>query len=250
LWSGPQTLTNGGPQLDRWWLSVGLSSKIPNGSIVDFQVVMLLDGTIAEMTLLKGELDPPLRATSASKPPPTLGFPVQEPSTDGLNSPEPQVNSAGALADPEEKQTLYNTPYPIFTYKVKRSNLEAPRNAWNPRTQPFPADLRACAEKARQHLMNTREIRGSLEFWGVGIQWEPTSGPGGRSPCIIVKFQSTTLDGIHVPGPELFVVMLLDGTIAEMTLANGTLIYPFRTSPAAPQLQNRAPQSEVTEPPQ
>jgi len=106
------------------------------------------------------------------------------------------------------------------------------------------------AEKAKEHLMNTREITGSLKFSGMLITSESTSDPGRNGWYIVVRFSSTTQGGIHVPGPELFIVMLLDGTIAEMTLANGTLIYPFRTSPAAPQLQNRAPQSEVTEPPQ
>ncbi len=103
-------------------------------------------------------------------------------------------------------------------FLVPEASFRAAGNRWNPSTTPFPADIRASADKAREHLLKVRHLNGRLTLNSVAIRVR------GRNEvkCWYMEFyfdlESPRESAIHYNFP---VMMLLDGTIAEEHFVRG-----------------------------
>ena len=103
-------------------------------------------------------------------------------------------------------------------FVIPEASFLAAGNRWNPSTTPFPADIRASVDKARQHLMKVRHLDGRLTLNSMHISFR------GRNEvkCWWMEFyfdvESPRVSAIHYNFP---VMMLLDGTIAEEHYVRG-----------------------------
>lgn len=109
-------------------------------------------------------------------------------------------------------------------YVVPASHFFDTRNSWDPSRQPFPADVRACLERAKQQLAANGKKAGELEFRGVEIgmvNWRRHSVVGGRDGYESVErwYLRFTFYPLRRGSEKQIlpreIVMLLDGTVAE-----------------------------------
>jgi hypothetical protein len=197
---------------------------------------MLPNGSFATMTVTKGKLMIPLRQDASNT---SLGNSKGEPGRSVTSAPAPVEGAA--KSQPEEtaafgKEVLYDSPPARvnFEFTVDRAALERSANSWNPVTEPFPVDLRDCIQRAKDHLVLRRQIPGKLILTSVHLgrhlSKEPTElmRKRGKQWEIVTRFSCEKPDRSNIADDELYVVSLLDGTVADETLRSGELIVPFR----------------------
>ncbi len=109
-------------------------------------------------------------------------------------------------------------------YVVPANQFFDTRNSWNPSHQPFPADVRACLERAKQQLAANGKNAGELDFRGMEVamvNWRRHWVVGGRDGYESVERWYLRFTfypfrrGAEKEILPLEVVMLLDGTVAE-----------------------------------
>ncbi len=111
-------------------------------------------------------------------------------------------------------------------YYVLRDRLLAPGNAWDPERQTLPVDLQNLAEKARAHLIKTKDVKEGIRLCRIQIKAhmrvDYSGGDIGRAKPL-QRWYAVFNYGYDVEKPEpairmppvYRVVALFDGTIAD-----------------------------------
>ncbi len=94
------------------------------------------------------------------------------------------------------------------------------------------------ALKAKDYLEASRETAGPLSLFSIYVQRIDIRLEGTplrfEDRCFVVlNFTSKTRDGKSIDD-ELIVVMLLDGTIADVQVVEGQVTFPFRAGGSTP----------------
>jgi hypothetical protein len=226
----------------RNYLAIEFQSSTPDKKPVgaaELTEIILVDGTFATMTITKGQPAIPVRQPVASE---------GSAASKDLNTTEEHARPKSVSNSPDAgdsgtsapgKELLYDLPPSLpnrisFEFRVDRSALERPANSWDPGSEPLAMDLRTCIQRAQDHLLLKRQIPGKLQLTSVLItrhfSKEPTElmRKRGKQWEVITRFVCEKADGTNVADDELYVVSLLDGTIADETLRSGELVLPFR----------------------
>jgi len=118
------------------------------------------------------------------------------------------------------RETFNGTERRFF---VPTSLLSSPTNCWDLAHKPFPADLRALTEKAEQELRKQIDIKQPIRVALIDVKRRSRLDPNhperslDLEPWFIVfRFGFISEEpGFFKRPPNFYVVMLLDGTIAE-----------------------------------
>src|SRR5712691_97760 len=142
---------------------------------------------------------------------------------------------AGQRVTNEEKKLIceWNNDKVHFRYLVPKSSVGSPKNRWDPSSEPFPADIRECGERAQRYLVKSKGIKERIAIHNVEISSiidYPTNVAGLLSEGVrttsrwylFFNFAFEARTGEVIRPVDSAVVMLLDGTIAEeQTIISG-----------------------------
>src|SRR5438270_917240 len=128
---------------------------------------------------------------------------------------------------------LVNTEKVRLEYYVPMNRFLSDANSWSPAQGPFPVNLADHFQKARQHLVQTRSLRGKVTLSAVSMHMmgqreiRQTSGRATYGPflerwVISYTFSAHDRPENEIPHESLIVAILLDGTIAEERLIRGS----------------------------
>ncbi len=135
----------------------------------------------------------------------------------------------------EEKKLIceWNNNKVHIRYLVPKSSVGSPKNRWDPSSEPFPADIRECGERAQRYLVKSKGIKERIAIHNVEISSiidYPTNvadllSEGIRTTSqwyLFFRFAFESPTGEIIRPVDGAVVMLLDGTIAEeQTITSG-----------------------------